>query len=557
MSNNIQENVLETDVLVVGGGIAGCCAAAKAAESGLKVMMVEKSKSDRSGSSGQGIDHYSGFFPPGTTPQQFLEIWKNMGPGAFFGGAEFINFSRLYRTIVNRRWASDELERFGVPMKWEHGDYEVADIYYHGGWTTLRVHWMNVKPILAKAVRERGVKVLERTMAVDLLTDKNRVTGITALNTRTGDFSVIKAKATVLATASFSRCFNPETPQPWKYKYRYHWCPAAVSGDGWAMTFRAGGEIGNMEQTERGYRFRDDLTLSYGNVRGDGIEAKRLTWDGTETRLAGVALERQGKDPFYYSLTNLPDDFQKRIEVAYADERLVSFKIAEDRGFNPRTHNYEMMENRPNQLNTPPGITADVNFQSTLPGLYAVGDCLSGTHNVAAAAVTGLIVGKELYNSVNKIGEPKINQNQVEEQKETVYKPMSVKDGTNYVELETSIRYAVDRYISSFKAEGKIREGIRRVASLKREFLPKLSAENPHHLMRCLEVRNIIEMAELHFQASLDRKESRGNFTRLDYPKIDNKYDGLLLNQRLVNGKPVIEWKKPEPMDMSLREEAN
>ena len=69
---HIDDKVLETDVLVIGGGIAGCAAAAKAAEHGLNVTLTEKSKTDRSGTSGQGIDHYGGALPRGMTPQEFL-----------------------------------------------------------------------------------------------------------------------------------------------------------------------------------------------------------------------------------------------------------------------------------------------------------------------------------------------------------------------------------------------------------------------------------------------------------------------------------------------------
>jgi len=552
----IADKVIETDVLVVGGGIAGCCTAAKAVEHGLNVTLAEKSKTDRSGSAAQGIDHYSGFLPTGMTPQEFVEIQEKMGPRAFFGGMEYSDPTRLYRTVANRRWAAQELEKLGVPMKWDDGDFHVTDTYYQGGWTCLRVHWQNVKPQLAAAVSKKGVNVLERTMVIDLLTNKGTVVGATAVNTRTGAFIVIKAKATVIATGLFARCYNPETPLFWKYKYNYHWCPATVSGDGWAMAYRAGAELVNMEQGGRGIKFRDDLVMSYGNIRGDGIQAKVLTWDGEEDRtMQYTELEQEARDPFYYSLEHLPDDYHKRIEVAYADERLLSFKIAEDRGFNPRTHRYEMQDNRPSELMTLPGINTDSDYKTNMKGLYAIGDCVAGNHNVAAAAVSGFLVGDFINKSVIEALEPVVNEAQVQSQKQTALAPLTVKDGTEPTELECAIRYICDRYVGVSKSEGKLREGQRRLGTLRRVFLPKLIAKNPHYLMRCMEVRNIMDLTELHIQASLERNETRSLHIRLDYPVSNPAQDGLLLHQRMEEGKAVFEMRKVKPLNTEAREE--
>jgi len=247
----------------------------------------------------------------------------------------------------------------------------------------------------------------------------------------------------------------------------------------------------------------------------------------------------------------LPDDFQKRIEVAYVDERLVSFKVAQDRGFNPRTHWYEMMDARPNQLHCPPGINADADFRASVKGLYVIGDCVAGSHDVANAATAGFLVGDSIHTFVSEVGEPVVDEAQVEGQKQTILAPLAVKDGTEPMELESAIRYICDRYTGLYKAEGKLREGLRRLGSLRREFLPRLMAKNPHYLMRCLEVRNIMDMAELHIQASLERKETRGDHIRLDYPESNPVWDGMLLYQRMEDGKAVLEMRKVTPMTLA------
>ncbi len=547
----IADRIVETDVLVVGGGIAGCPAAARAAQNGLKVTLAEKAKTDRSGSAAAGIDHFCGIYERGMTVKEFTELTAGYGPQAYYGGADFSDLTRLYKQYANGMWGVEELEKLGVPMRWGDGKLRPTKDYHWGG-PMMRVHWRDVKPIMAKAARKAGVNVLERTMIIDLLTSKGAVVGATAIDTRTGEFVVIKAKATVLATAACSRVYTPETPMPGKYKFRYHWCPASVSGDGWAMAYRAGAELANLEQGGRGYRFRDDLVLSFGNNGNEGISAQRLTWDGEEfvdqsaQRL--TALERQGKDPFYFSLANLPEDFHKRIEVAYVDERLLSFKIAEDRGFNLRSHWYEMMDSRPNQLHTAPGIWSDVDFKTTLNGLHAIGDCVAGCHDVANGSISGLLIADVLPTFVSKAPEPVIDEAQVESQKETARAPLSVKDGTEPIELEMAIRYICDRYVGLYKGEGRLREGLRRISSLRREFLPKLEASNPHELMRALEIRNIMDVAELHIKASLERKETWSGHIRLDYPEKDPSLGKKLLYQRLDDGKPVLEFRERPPM---------
>ena len=559
-AEKLTDKVVETDVLVVGGGIAGCPAAYKAAEKGLKVTLAEKSNTSRSGSAGQGIDHFSGTFPRGMTPADFQNQIKGVSR---YEGQDGIDPNIRYELHAARDWTISELEKMGVPMRWDDGKFMVIDVAFHGGWPVIHVHWQNVKPIMAKAVREKGVNILERTMIVDLLTNNGRVVGATAVNTRSGEFSIIKAKAVILATAKCSRVFEGENPLFWKYKYNYHWCPASVSGDGWAMAYRAGAEVASLEQSGRASRMRDDKTLSWGNFRGWGIESKSLNWKGEEGASGVMMGRRSGQsaapqpgmnEPRYNTLEHLPEDFKKRIEVAYVDERMVSFIISQQRGFDFRKAWFELQtENRPMQLHEPCGVYVGADFQSRLKGLYAIGDTIYGVHNVALCAANGFIIGERLPEILRNTPDPVLDIGQVEALKQAAMAPTQVKDGTDPVELECAIRYACTRYVGGQKAEGKLREGIRRLGSLRREFLPKLDGYNPHYLMRSLEVRNLMDISELHMQASLERKESRLSHNRLDYPNPDPALDKMILVQRLENGKPVIEFRKLPELDMSLK----
>ncbi len=549
----IADRVVETDVLVVGGGIAGCPAAIKAAEHGLEVTLAEKSKPERSGMASQGIDHCGEYPREGVTLLDLVGGWEGW-QRVYNGDGRWFDPNVIYTYYENALWALEELEKLGIPMKWDDGKYYwMTGPSYKEARCMLRVHWQNVKPQMAAEVRKRGVNVLERVMVTDILTSNGQVVGATAIDTRSGDFIVIKAKAIVMTTGILARCYDPETPLFWKYKFRYHWCPASVSGDGWAMAYRAGAELVNMDITGWGFRTRDDLTISFGNLPlNEGIPAKVLNSAGEE--IAGVRMssaskyakiEQEGTYPIYSSIEDLPDDYHKRIEVAYVDERIVSFKIAEDRGFNPRTHRYELMPNKPHNFQVPDGISVDEDFKASLKGLYSAGECATALGGCGVSSATGLIVGDRIHNFVSEAGEPVIDEAQVESQKQAALAPLSVKDGTEPMELESAIRYICHRYVGQLKSEGKLREGLRRLGSLRRVFLPQLIAKNPHYLMRCLEVRNIMDLAELHIQACLERKETRGNHIRLDYPDQDPSRDSMITYQRMEDGKPVLEIRKP------------
>jgi len=525
----IADRIIETDVLVMGGGIAGCSASAKAAEHGLNVTLVEKAKPERSGSASLGISGIGMFPRDGLTALDLVQRWG--GWQTFMsGGGRYSNPNTTYKLYCNSFWALEELEKFGIPMKETGDDYCWVPTHISSERVGLRVPWQDVKPLMAKAARERGVNVLERTMIVDLLTNKGTVVGATAINTRTGEFTVIKAKATIISTGEFTRCYDPETPLPWKYKFEYHLCPATISGDGWAAAYRAGAELTNMYNTGMGFRIRDDLTMPYGFFpNNEGLPMRTFTWNGQEVMNPNTGryteLERKGLTPIYHSLEHIPDDWHKRIEVGLIDQRMISIKIAEDRGFNPKTHRYELMANRAYNFGAPAGIYIDEDFKTSLNGLYAVGNSAAGFQGCGPATIGGMLLGISLPTAINESREPVVDENQVESQKQIALAPLAVKDGTPPMELECAIRHICERYVGQFKSEGKLGEGLRRLGSLRRVFLPQLMAKNPHYLMRCLEVRNIMDLAEVHLHDCLERKETRGGFIRIDYPEKDSSLD--------------------------------
>ena len=215
-AQKMADRVIETDVLVVGGGVGGCPAACKAAEHGLNVALLEKSKIERSGQAGQGLDEIGPFPRDGVTALDIVKRSHGTDPNV------------RYKILSNALWALEELERLGVNMRYTDGEYGWMPWFDFGPgreispMVELKVHWQNVKPEMAAAVRKRGVKVFDRTIVADLLTNNGQVVGATAINIRTGEFMVFKAKAVVITTGDFSRHYEPTPPPCWKYKMAYN-----------------------------------------------------------------------------------------------------------------------------------------------------------------------------------------------------------------------------------------------------------------------------------------------------------------------------------------------
>jgi len=558
--NKLADGYYETDFLVVGGGDAGCSAAIKAAELGVDVLMLEKAKTDRSGHSGMGMDHVMDFPRDGVSYLDYVKYF--FGRHELLAGPGLVMNPNVGYVLGERAWwALGELEKWGMPMRWDDGDYHWVRNGWFGVKTMIGVHWLDIKPALAKKARQSGVKILERTMLVDLLTDNGRIAGATAVNTRTGEFIVIKAKTVLLCTGNLARNYSPETPQFYRYKFRYHGAPGAISGDGYAAAYKIGAELANMDiGTSWNYRIRDDITFPFGCIdHGDGIRGQWMNYRGEPIPFptAGIydEIEKRGLDPIYCTIEHFPDDYHKRNEISIADERFISLKFGEDRGFDPKKHRYELMENRKFGFYSLAGFYTDESFETSVKGLFAAGDSVCGLGGCGAAVISGMIVGNGMPDYLKSVENPVLDETQIEKSRTEALKPLSVKDGTEPMELECAVRYINDRYVGMHMNEGKLLEGLKRLNSLKRVFLPELMAENPHYLMRCIEARNILEMSEVHLNACLFRKETRGNFVRIDYPERDPKNDNCILIQRMENGKHVIEMRRAPELKAEYIEE--
>jgi len=272
-----EEKEISTDVLVVGGGIAGCHAAINAARKGVKVAIVDKGAVIRSGSGGAGVDHWHGALTnpcSKITPEQMIERMDKSPNPYLMGHVEYIVMKESYDALL-------DIERMGVPVRDVNDEFVGAPFrddktklmfaYDYDTRTVIRVAGgANVKLALYNELKRLGVDIYDRVMITRLLTEGgrqgSRVVGATGINVRTGEFYVFKAKATILTTGQPLRIWVFSTELTGLYSE--HDDPNNA-GDGCAMAWWAGAELTLMENSEPsggGFRYPAYGVGSAGNT---------------------------------------------------------------------------------------------------------------------------------------------------------------------------------------------------------------------------------------------------------------------------------------------------
>jgi succinate dehydrogenase/fumarate reductase flavoprotein subunit len=206
-----KENEIETDVLVIGGGIAGCHAAINAARKGVKVAVLEKGMTKRSGAGGAGVDHWLGACTnpcSKVTPEEYARTVTDAAGGYTSGHARYIHAMEGWDTLL-------DCEQMGVRIRDVEDEFKGADFrddetklmfaYDYENRIHIRVWGHNIKPMLYKEMKRLGVNIYDRVMVTSLLTEGGRqgarVVGATGFNVRTGEFHIFKSKAAIMSTA--------------------------------------------------------------------------------------------------------------------------------------------------------------------------------------------------------------------------------------------------------------------------------------------------------------------------------------------------------------------
>ena len=568
MTAKIEIVPIETDVLIIGGGLAGCMAAIRAAEEDVSVTIAEKADTRASGCAGTGLDHIWGYIPPvhekmGYTIEDIMESHtKGIANG-------FIDQELLYLIVRESYSRVLDLEKFGINFRFENsrapGKFRVVT-QFHSAPTTLNFDGRDLKPNLTREARKRGVKIVNRVTMVDLLTSPDgHISGALGVGTRDGKIYAFRTKAVVTSTGRVNRLSRSLTGVWGNTRV-----PINETGDGRAMAFRAGLPVINMEFLSNSNYSIGNFELNLGSPRNtvqpagsvvdengeilvprthfydwDNPGEKRSVTAGHGERPDYFALQDKGKGPFYLDLTVGTEEEIRYIEWSIRNEGKGSYfldYLKNQEHFDFRTDKLEWLPNCREMAGTASsGLVVDGSLETGIKGLFAAGDEVGGLPWVCApGAVTtgwhaGEMAAKEAVNLKSFQDIKDVRQDTLASLCNGMYHN---EDGLHWREVEIAVQNIIDHYAGKVRAEKMLLRAIDRLMDVDKN--AAFRAENPHELGRCLEVKSVIENAGMVLRASLARKESRKmpfGFYRADYPESNDRDFFVFLAQSLKQGR--------------------
>jgi succinate dehydrogenase/fumarate reductase flavoprotein subunit len=550
----METRTIETDFLIVGGGTAGPLAAIRARQRApqTRILLLEKANVKRAGAIAEGMDSVNNAVIPGhATPEQYVKEITIANDG-------IVNQAAIDAYAVRSHDMIRELDAWGVKFeKDETGDYAVKKVHHLGAYVLPMPEGHNLKKVLFRQLRKQGIITENRLTATRLLLGPDgRIAGALALDSRNGDFVIIRARAVLLATGAAGRLGLPASG----YLFGTYENPTDA-GDGYSMAYHAGAELSGLECFQINPLIKDYngpacayVTGPFGgytvNAKGERF-IKSDYWSGQMMLEFWRELE-SGNGPVFLKLDHLAEETVRKIEnVLHITERPTRGRFHAGRHTDYRRDPVEMHISEIGLCggHSASGIWVDEHARTTVPGLYAAGDVCNVAHNymlgamvygqIAAEDALGFIAGREL---------PAVDGAAIEAERERLYAPLARTSGLSPTQIEYKLRRMVNDYLQPPKVTAKMEIGLKRFSEIRAD-LQQLKAQNPHELMRAAEVQAILDCAELAARASLFRTESRWGLYhyRVDHPQRNDKaWFAFVEVKKGENGEPEF-FKRPVP----------
>lgn len=549
MLENIEHfgEILETDVLIVGGGLAGNNAAIGALEKGVKVLMVDKSSIERCGAIAGGVDHFMAYLGTDTWDRResYLGWAGRIARGAINLKVQNAVFCRELDSALER------MERIGCTLRQPDGNYYRTASLGQPETYFINFNGKQLKPLLAREAKRLGVRTLEKCAISGLLTGNGKVMGGVGFNIRKGDFYIIKAKAIILATGNTNRLFENPTGLP----FNIWQCPANT-GAAQTMAYEVGAKLANMEFVRitvvpRGFSAAglNALTGMGGkivNAAGEEFMSRYHPAGNKAPRyklVEGVMKEiYEGRGPVYVDCRHLSANDLKHLKktLGYDKDTLPDF--IEQKGIDLAKDPLELMPSEGMQSGPSEvcgtGIMIDEGTASTVPGLFAAGDCTDQMRCVHICTTGGYLAGKMAAEYAKGcVGEPKVSSSQIKELKEKTFASLRAPGRISYRKFEDTIRKMLWQNAGPARNERSLNVALEKLEELGKYF-KEIRAENYHELMRVSETEQIMQVAKMMCTASLARKETRFGVYhhRTDFPETSPEYEGQIVLWRTEQG---------------------
>ena len=536
MANDIE---IEADVLVIGGGTAGCVAAIKAKEAlpDRTVLLLEKANVKRSGAIALGMDGVNNAVIPGhATPAQYVREITMANDGIVNQKAILAYAEQSFAMI-------QELESWGVKFqKTATGDYDIKKVHHQGSYVLPMPEGHDIKKLLTRAMRRVGVKTENRVMATRVLTDEGRAVGVLGLNVRTGEFVIGRSKVVILCCGAAGRLGLPASG----YLMGTYENPSNA-GDGYSMAYHAGAELTNIECFQINPLLKDyngpSCAYVSGPFGGYTVNAKGNRfmlsdyWSGQ--MMMEFYKELTGPNgPVFLKMDHLAPETVSEIEkILHTTERPSRGRFHAGRGTN---YGEKLVEMAVSEIglcsgHSASGVWVNERGETTVRGLYAAGDMASVPHNYMLGAFTyGNICARNALEYLPTVDYGRVDDGLVQRERERVLAPLNRPNGIPPHLVEYKLRRHVNDYLQPPKSANRLARGLEYFLRA-REEIEQLGAVEPHDLMRAMECAFIRDCAEMAARASLFRTESRWGLYhyRQDFPEMDEENWFVHVNLKL------------------------
>lgn len=554
-------NRLTTDVLIIGGGTAGCYAALTIREkSDALIIIAEKANIKRSGCLAAGVNAINAYIVEGRKPEDYVDYAKK--------DADDIVREDLLLTMSERlNEVTAKMEKLGlVILKDENGRYVAR------GNRNIKINGENIKPILADAVNSlKNVTVINRLNITDYIVKDNTILGAVGFNIDTGEVYEIRAKKVLCATGGAAGLYKPNNPGFSRHKM---WYPPFNTGAGFAMGINAGAEMTTFEMRFIALRCKD--TIAPTGTIAQGVGAKQVNSLGevyenrygltTSQRVYGTVRENiEGRGPCYLRTEGISSEQDESLKKAYLNMAPSQTLKWIESGKNPSEQNVEIEGTEPYIVggHTASGYWVDTNRRTTINGLYAAGDVAGGCPQkyVTGAMAEGEIAAEDIVKELNKsdIKENLFSQSTADEYADKLTDER-IKEYNEYLsredkdtifsteELEEAMQKVMDTYAggigSHYQFNGKqlklAKEKIEQIETLSE----KANAKDYHELMFVYELKERLTVCQVLIEHLKARKETRWHSfaENLDYPEKSDEWLKYV-NTRKVDGRIEVKYR--------------
>ena len=536
---------LTADVLIIGGGTAGCYAAMQLGRKPeLAVIVAEKANIERSGCLAAGVNALNAYISGGHTPADYVEYARRDAEG-------IIRDDLMLTLAEDVNAVAEDLERLGlVILKDAEGRYVTR------GWRNVKINGENIKPLLAGEVRrQKNVTVLNHVNITDLKVQqdaagKRRVTGAWGFSVREPVAYEITARAVLVATGGAAGLYRPNNPG---FSHHKMWYPPFNTGAGFAMGIRAGAEMTTFEHRFVALRCKDTIaptgTIAQGvgakqvNARGEIYETKYgLT---TPERIYGTVEEnRSGNGPCYLDTRHISDEQQQDLYHAYLNMAPAQTLKWVESGRGPKEQPVEVEGTEPYVVggHTASGYWVDTGRASTIPGLFAAGDVAGGAPQkyVTGALAEGRIAAKSIATYLTEAEGP-IQADGPDRTAEYEQYFRQAAGSLTSLQLEEAMQKIMDEYAGGIRTDYRYNESRLQLAAEKichlETLLPALHADDMYELMKIYELRERLTVCRALIAHLLARRETRWHTFGENADHPEQSPDGLCyVNSRWKDG---------------------